>query len=75
MVDEPVDISVKILPSSKNINSKIIKMKNYIFVLYFKKNRIVMKNKKIERVKWKKNYNRVLAGKNLNRSQKGSFFE
>ena len=36
--------------------------------------KIIKRNKKNIRMKWKKNYNRKLAGKNLDRSQKESFF-
>jgi len=66
---------VELIISSKNINQKILQIKNYIFKLYFKKKSIIKKNKKNIRMKWKKNYNRKLAGKNLDRSQKESFFE
>ena len=45
---------VEILPSSKNIKNKIVKIKNYIFKLYFKKNRVIKKNRKTKRVRWKK---------------------
>jgi len=65
---------VEFIASSTNINQKILKIKNYIFKLYLKKKNIVKKNKKNIRMKWKKNYNRKLAGKNLDRSQKESFF-
>ena len=65
---------VESITFSKNINKKIIKIKNYIFKLYSKKKKIIKKNKKNIRMKWKKNYNRKLAGKNLDRSQKESFF-
>ena len=65
---------VEFIASSTNINQKILKIKNYIFKLYLKKKKIVKKNKKNIRMKWKKNYNRKLAGKNLDRSQKESFF-
>jgi len=34
----------------------------------------IQKNKKNIRMIWKKNYNRNLAGKSLDRSQKESFF-
>jgi thymidylate kinase len=63
---------VELIASSKNIDQKILKIKNYIFKLYFKKKGMIKKN---IRMKWKKNYNRKLAGKNLDRSQKESFFE
>ena len=64
----------KLISSSTNINEKIIKIKKYIFKLYLKKKNIIKNNKKNIRMKWKKNYNRKLAGKNLDRSQKESFF-
>ena len=66
---------VEFIENSKNLDQKILKIKNYIFKLYLKKKNIIRKNKKNIRMKWKKNYNRKLAGKNLNRSQKESFFE
>ena len=66
---------VEFIENSKNLDQKILKIKNYIFKLYLKKKNIIKKNKKNIRMKWKKNYNRKLAGKNLNRSQKESFFE
>lgn len=65
---------VELISSSTNINEKIIKIKNYIFKLYSKKKNLIKKNKKNIRMIWKKNYNRKLAGKNLDRSQKESFF-
>ena len=65
---------VNFISSSKNINTKIIKTKNYIFNLYSKKKKIIKRNKKNIRMKWKKNFNRKLAGNNLDRSQKESFF-
>ena len=65
---------VNLIASTKNLNRKIIKIKNYIFDLYSKKKKIIKRNKKNIRMKWKKNYNRKLAGKNLDRSQKESFF-
>ena len=64
----------ELISSSTNINEKIIKIKNYIFKLYSKKKNLIKKNKKTIRMKWKKNFNRKLAGKNLDRSQKESFF-
>ncbi len=66
---------IELIDTSANINQKILKIKNYIFKLYFKKKRIIKNNKKNIRMKWKKNYNRKIAGKNLDRSQKESFFE
>jgi len=35
---------------------------------------MIKKNKKNIRMKWKKNYSRILSGKNLDRSQKEAFF-
>jgi len=66
---------VEILLSSKKINNKIMLTKNYIFELYLKKKKKIKIDGKNARVKWKKNYNRVLVGNNLNKSQKASFFE
>jgi len=65
---------VKIISSTKKIKNKIIKIKNYIFILYSKKNSMIKKKNQIsKRAIWKKNFNRVLAGRNLNRLQKSSF--
>ena len=66
---------VELIASSKSINKNILKIKNYIFKKKKKKKNIIKKNKKNVRLKWKKNYYRSLAGKNLDRSQKESFFE
>jgi thymidylate kinase len=66
---------VKIVPPSKNINQNILQVKNYIFKLYLIKKNVLKKNNKNIRVKWNKNYDRELYGKDLNRSQKESFFE
>ena len=58
----------------ENNKNKIIKIKNYIFILYSKKNSMIKKKNQIsKRAIWKKNFNRVLAGRNLNRLQKSSF--
>ena len=57
------------------MNDKILKIKNYIFKLNKKKNFQIKKNGKVKRVYWKKNFNRVLAGNNLNKTQKEGFFE
>ncbi len=65
---------VEKIPTSKDLTKKILIIKNYIFKIYEKKKRQVKLNKKIKRVFWKKNYNRILAGANLNRFQKESFF-
>ena len=65
---------VEIISSSKKIKRKILKTKNYIFTLYSKKNSMIKNNYQIKkRAIWKKNYNRSLSGKNLNKSQKSSF--
>ena len=45
---------------TKNINEKIIKVKNYIFELYRKKKLNINKLNKVKRVFWKKNYRRKL---------------
>ena len=62
----------EIIKSSTNIKTKIKKIKNYIFRVNLKKKKEIEKNNKTKRIKWKKNYSRILAGKNLNRSQKNS---
>lgn len=59
---------------SKNIKEKIRLIKNYIFRIYEKKNKQIKLGGKIRRIHWKKNYKRVIAGTNLNRYQKDSFF-
>ncbi len=63
----------EIIKPSKNIANKIKKMKNYIFDISKKKKIQIKKSGTIKRISWKKNFNRVLAGKELNRSQKSSF--
>ena len=67
--------NVKILLASKKVNTKIVLTKNYIFELYLKKKKKIEIDGKNIKVRWKKNYNRVLLGSNLNKSQKASFFE
>jgi hypothetical protein len=57
------------------LNEKIIKIKNYVFKLNKKKSFQIKKNGKVKRVRWNKNFNRVLAGNKLNKSQKEGFFE
>tara|TARA_B100001093_G_C26810337_1_gene1007316 strand:- start:574 stop:2019 length:1446 start_codon:yes stop_codon:yes gene_type:complete len=64
--------NTKIIKSSKNIKTKILEVKNYIFDLNLIKKKQIKKHSKTRRIKWKKNYNRILAGKNLDRSQKNS---
>ena len=59
---------------SKNIKEKIRLIKNYIFRIYNKKNKQIKLGSKIRRIHWKKNYKRVIAGANLKRHQKDSFF-
>ena len=59
---------------SKNIKEKIRLIKNYIFRIYDKKNKQIKLGSKIRRIHWKKNYKRVIAGANLKRHQKDSFF-
>ncbi len=66
---------VQISSQSKNIDRKIIDMKNYIFKIYIKKKKQIQKNQKIKRIKWNKNYNRVISGINLNRSKKEAYFD
>ena len=63
----------EIIQPSKNIANKIKKTKNYIFDISKKKKIQIKKSGTIKRISWKKNFNRVLAGKELNRSQKNSF--
>lgn len=65
---------VEIISASKKINDKILKIKNYIFKIYKIKKMNVIKNQKFKRVVWKKNFNRILAGKNLDKTQKEGFF-
>ena len=64
---------IKIIKYSNSLDNKIIKIKNYIFDKYAIKNNQIKKYSKVKRVIWKKNPNRVLAGSNLNKSQKDSF--
>ena len=66
---------VKILSSHMKLNRKILNIKNYIFKVYKKKNSNLKKNGKMKRMKWKKNFRRVLAGGQLNKTQKDAFFE
>ena len=66
---------VKILSASKNLVNKILRVKNYIFELNKKKKKYIKKNGKIKRMIWKKNFKRVLAGGNLDKSQKDGFFD
>jgi len=66
---------VKLLPPSKSINNKILEVKNYIFKIYEKKKIQIKKGKKTKRIRWKKNFNRILAGNKLDKSQKEGFFE
>ena len=65
---------VEFLSSKKNLNNKILKIKNYIFELNIKKKNQIRLNGKVKRLYWKKNFNRVLAGNNLNKSQKDGYF-
>ena len=64
---------IEIIKPSQNIDDKILKIKNYIFNLSSKKKKEIKKIGKIKRMRWKKNSNRILAGKDLDRSQKNSF--
>ena len=66
---------VQISSQSKNIDKKTIDMKNYIFKIYTKKKKQIRKNQKFNRVTWNKNYSRVLAGINLDRSKKEAYFD
>ena len=63
---------VEILSPSNDVKDKIIKIKNYIFKIYLKK-KLRFEKKEISRIKWKKNYQRILAGNNLDKSQRESF--
>ncbi len=65
---------VEKIHSSKDIKNKMSIIKNYIFKIYEKKNKQIKLESKIKRVYWKKNYKRVIAGSNLKRYQKDSFF-
>ena len=65
---------VKILSKSKNLIDKTLEIKNYIFELNTKKKRYIKKNGKIKRMVWNKNFKRILAGGNLDKSQKEGFF-
>ena len=65
--------NIKNIKSSKNISFKVKKIKNFIFEIALKKKKGIEKNGKTRRVKWKKNFKRVLAGKNLLRLQKNNF--
>ena len=65
---------VEKISHSKNIKEKIRLIKNYIFRIYIKKNKQIKLGNKIRRIHWKKNYKRVIAGANLKRHQKDSFF-
>lgn len=64
---------VKILSASKNLVDKTLEIKNYIFELNTKKKKYIKKNGTMKRMIWKKNFKRVLAGKNLDKSQKEGF--
>jgi len=66
---------VEILSASKNIIHKVLHIKNYIFKLNKKKKNYIKRKGKIERMVWKKNFKRVLADSNLDKSQKDAFFE
>ncbi len=65
---------VEFLSPSRNLNDKILKIKNYIFKLNLKKKNQIKLKGKVKRLYWKKNFNRVLAGNNLNKSQKDGYF-
>ncbi len=64
---------VEIVAASAKINDKILKIKNYIFKIYKIKKINIIKNQKFKRVLWKKNFNRILAGKSLDKTQKEGF--
>ncbi len=65
---------VEKLPASKDLDYKILSSKNYIFKIYRKKKNQIQKMGKVKRIVWKKNLNRILAGNNLDKSQKEAFF-
>jgi len=66
---------VEKISQNNKLEEKIKKIKNYIFKIYDLKKKNLKKNGRPKRVFWKKNLNRILAGKNLNKSQKESFFD
>ena len=59
----------------KDLSSKVVNAKNYIFKISQKKQNLIFRTGKVKRVYWKKNFKRVISGKNLNKSQKDAFFE
>ena len=63
------------ISSNKDLISKIVNTKNYIFKITQKKKNLIHRTGKVKRVFWKKNFKRVLAGKNLNKLQKEAFFD
>jgi thymidylate kinase len=65
----------KILSPSNNVKNNIIKIKDYIFKIYLNKKKQTLKSQKFKRVKWKKNFNRVLSGLDLKKSNKEGFYE
>lgn len=64
---------VKIISSTQNKSNQIKIIKNYIFILSLKKKKQIFKKQINKRVKWKKNFNRKLAGNKMDRVQKDSF--
>ena len=64
---------VKKIESDKNLDDNIKEIKNYIFELSIKKRQRLVSGLSLKRCIWKKNRNRILAGKDDNRIQKDSF--
>ncbi len=64
---------VKKTPIGSSFDENVKEFKNYIFELAIKKKNQVRVNSKFKRSIWKKNRNRILAGKPKERFQKGSF--
>ena len=65
---------VKLIHSKTSFKEKIKNIKDYIFELNKKKKNYIKKNKRVKRLKWKKNLNRELAGNRLHRRQGEGFY-
>ena len=64
---------VKKITTNNKFENSINLIKNYIFELYYKKNKLIKSGKGVQRCIWKKNRKRILVGNSLNRTQKDSF--
>ena len=64
---------VKKTNTNNTLEENLKELKNYIFDLAFKKKNQFNYSSKIKRCVWKKNRNRILAGNQADRFQKGSF--